>query len=279
MSIHPTAIIDPQAEIDGSVEVGPHCVIEGNVRIAAGCRLYQNVYLAGWTKIEADCVLHPGVIVGHEPQDTKYDGARTFCRVGRGTVLREYVTVHRGTIPESETLIGEECMLLAGSHVGHNCVVGNRVTLINGVLLGGHVTVGDGVTMGGYAGVHQFARIGELSMVAGHARVAKDIVPFALTDIRGRIAGLNRVGLRRAQVPREQVVRIRAVYRAVFARGVSFDECVKGLESDSDNTARDRLVRFLQAESKRGVAGRSRRGVEAGWSAIGPWTEGESTPV
>ncbi len=260
MSIHPTAIIDPQAEIDGSVEVGPHCIIEGNVRIAAGCRLYHNVYVTGWTTIEADCVLHPGVIVGHEPQDTKYDGSRTYCRVGRGTVLREYVTVHRGTIPESETVVGEECFLLAGSHVGHNCEVGDRVTLINGVVLGGHASVGTGATLGGYVGVHQFVRIGELVMVAGQARVVRDVVPFALADTEGYIAGLNRVGLRRAEVPREQVVRIREVYRTVFARGVSFTEGVNALESDPDDTPAGRLVHFLRKASKRGVAGRSRRG-------------------
>jgi UDP-N-acetylglucosamine acyltransferase len=258
LSIHQTAIIDPQAEIDSSVEIGPHCIIEGNVRIEAGCRLYQGVYATGWTTIGADCVLHPGVIVGHEPQDAKYDGARTYCRVGRGTVLREHVTVHRGTTPESETLIGEDCFLLANSHVGHNCDVGSRVTMINGVVLGGHVSVGAGATLGGYVGVHQFVRIGELVMIAGQARVVRDVVPFALADIAGGISGLNRIGLRRAGVSPDEVAQIRDVYRTVFARGVSFTDGVEGLESDPDDTPRGRLVRFLRGTSQRGVAGRCR---------------------
>lgn len=259
MSIHPTAIIDPKAELDSSVEVGPFCVIEGNVQVAAGCRLYQGVYLTGWTRIEENCVLHPGVIVGHEPQDTKYGGERSYCRVGRGTTLREYVTIHRGNAEETETSVGEECFLLAGAHIGHNCVVGDRVTLVNDVMLGGFVEVGDGATLGGQVGVHQFVRIGELAMVAGCARVTRDVVPFAVANIRGDMVGLNRIGMRRAGVSQEDVRQIRDVYRTVFARGNSFERAVSGLPGGKASDPRGRLVRFLTAKSKRGVAGRSRR--------------------
>lgn len=258
MAIHPTAIIDRKAELDGSVEVGPFCVIEGLVRVAAGCRLYQGVYLTGWTRIGEDCVLHPGVIVGHEPQDTKYGGERSYCRVGRGTILREHVTIHRGTIPDSETVVGEDCSLLAGSHVGHNCTVGKGVTLLNNVLLGGHVEIGDDATLGGASGVHQFVRIGELVMVAGHARVVLDVVPFALTDVEGRVAGLNRVGMRRAKIPGEQVQEIRDAYRVLFSRGLPFREAVERLTAEVMSAPRERLVRFLQGDTRRGLAGRSR---------------------
>ncbi len=268
MPIHPTAIIDRKAELDTSVDVGPNCVIEGHVRVAPGCRLYHGVYLTGWTEIGEGCVLHPGAIVGHQPQDTKYSGERSYCRVGRDTVLREYVTIHRGTIPESATIVGEACFLLAGSHVAHNCTVGNHVTLMNNVLLGGHVTVEDRATLGGRAGIHQFVRIGELAMIAGGcSRVVMDIVPFALTDEHGRIAGLNHIGLRRAGMPREHVLELRGAYRMLFGRGGggaphgrSFRESVERFAATVKSPPAERLLRFIRAESERGIAGRARRG-------------------
>ncbi len=259
MPIHPTAIVNPEAELDGSVTVGPFCVIEGHVQVGAGCRLYQNVYLTGWTQIGPDCELHPGVIVGHAPQDIKYKGERSYCRIGRGTILREYVTIHRGTVPESTTVVGEDCFLLAGSHVGHNCTIGNRVTMINNALLAGHVEVGDGVTIGGAAAVHQFVRIGELAMVAGAARAGMDVVPFALTDAEGRIAGLNRVGLRRAGIPREHVADIRNAFRILFSDRSPLENRLDQLASIVQSPPGRRLLQFVKATSKRGLAGRSRR--------------------
>jgi UDP-N-acetylglucosamine acyltransferase len=259
MPIHPTAIVHPQADLHSSVTVGPFCVIEGHVQVGAGCRLYQNVYLTGWTQIGPDCELHPGVIVGHAPQDIKYKGERSYCRIGRGTILREYASIHRGTVPESATVVGEDCFLLAGSHVGHNCALGNRVTLINNALLGGHVVVGDGATIGGAAAVHQFVRIGELAMIAGNARVRQDVLPFALTDVEGRVAGMNRVGLRRAGIPRDHVADIRNAIRILFAAGSPLEHRLEQLASAVQSPPGHRLLQFVRATSKRGLAGRSRR--------------------
>lgn len=259
MPIHPTAIVDPHADLDSSVTVGPYCVIEGHVQVEAGCRLYQNVYLTGWTQIGPDCELHPGVIVGHAPQDIKYKGERSYCRIGRGTILREYVTIHRGTIPESETVVGDDCFLLAGSHVGHNCTVGNRVTLINNALLAGHVEVGDGVTIGGAAAIHQFVRVGELAMLAGGGRIRMDVVPFALTDIEGRIAGLNRVGLRRAAFPPDHFADIRNAFRILFSARSPLNQRIEQLAGAVLTPPGRRLLEFVKAPSKRGLAGRSRR--------------------
>lgn len=259
MPIHPTAIVNPEADVDSSVTVGPFCVIEGHVQIGANCRLYQNVCLTGWTQIGPDCEVHPGVIVGHTPQDIKYRGERSYCRIGRGTILREYVTIHRGTVPESATVVGEDCFLLGGSHVGHNCTVGNRVTLVNGVLLAGHVEIADGATLGGAAVVHQFARIGELAMITGNARVSQDILPFALTDADGRIAGLNRVGFRRAGIPRDHVADIRNAYRIFFSTGSPLENRIEQLASAVQSPPGRRLLQFVKTTSKRGLAGRSRR--------------------
>lgn len=259
MAIHPTAIVDPKAELDPTVEVGPYCVIEANVHVAAGCVLMQNVYLTGWTEIGENCVLHPGVIVGHAPQDVKYDGSRTYCRIGRNNILREYVTIHRGTTPESVTTVGDDCFLLAGSHVAHNCTVGNHVTLINSVLLGGYVSVGDQATIGGAAGIHQFVRIGELAMVKGNATAVMDVVPFAITGLDGRVLGINRVGLRRASLTPEEREDIRQAYRILFGRAGRFSEAVARLATTVRTPAGRRLLEFVRAESKRGIAARSRK--------------------
>jgi len=261
LAIHPTAVVNSKAELASDIEVGPYCVIDGNVRIAAGCRLYQGVYVTGWTQIGERCVLHPGVIVGHAPQDTKYKGERSYCRIGHGAVLREYVTIHRGTVPESTTIVGENCFLLAGCHVGHNCVIGDNVTLINNAQLAGYVRVGDRATLGGQAAVHQFVRIGELAMVAGLARIPMDIVPFALTDVEGRVAGPNSVGLRRSNMPREHLLDIRQAFRILFQTGVSRKEAIARVASSVASPPGRRLVAFLREDSKRGLAGRFRRKV------------------
>jgi UDP-N-acetylglucosamine acyltransferase len=259
MAIHPTAIVDRRAEIAEDVEIGPHCMVEGNVKIGRGCRLYHNVYVTGWTEIGEACVLHPGVIIGHEPQDTKYSGARSFCKVGRGTIVREYSTMHRGTVPESATIVGEGCFLLANAHVGHNCTVGNNVTLINNVLLGGHASVGDGATLGGAVGVHQFVRIGEMAMVAAMAKVIQDVVPYALTDVRGKISGINRVGLRRAGVPHDELKRLRDAYRSLFEKGLSREAAIRELSAMTGSPRVNELLAFVKEESRRGLAGRPAR--------------------
>ncbi len=258
MAIHPTAIISPRAEIDPSVEVGPFCVIDGDVRIGANSKLYHQVYVTGWTEIGEGCVLHPGVIVGHEPQDTKYKGERSYCRIGEQTILREYVTVHRASGEDLETVIGNRCFLLGGSHVGHNSKVGNDVTLVNNVLLAGHVTIQDRVTIGGSAMAHQFSRIGELAMVSGFAPVHMDIVPFAMTDLRGKITSVNRVGLKRSNLSKEEISEIKESFRTLFRSDMGFSEASAAVVAKVKTSAGKRLADFLNAESKRGIAGSSR---------------------
>ncbi len=260
MAIHPTAVIDPKAEVDSSVEVGPYCIIDADVRVAAGCRLINHVYLTGWTEIGEGCTMHSGVVVGEAPQDITYGGERSYCILGKGTILREHVTIHRGTVPESRTVVGEDCFLLAGSHIGHNCTVGNRVTLVNDVLLGGHVHVADGVTLGGGAGIHQFVRIGELAMIAGTGVVTMDILPYAMVNTAGRIAGINRIGLKRAKFSREEFEDVRNAYRILFGKSARFNEAIKQVKNAVATPAGRRLAEFLTAESRRGIAGSSRSG-------------------
>ncbi|MCI0492322.1 MAG: acyl-ACP--UDP-N-acetylglucosamine O-acyltransferase [Planctomycetes bacterium] len=258
MPVHPTAIVDPRAKIDPTAHIGPFCVIEGEVEIGANCRLLHAVFVTGWTTLGPDCEIHPHVVIGHAPQDIKYQGQRSFCRIGRGCIIRENASIHRGTIPDSETIIGEGCFLLAGAHVGHNCTVGNKVTLINNVLLAGHVAVEDRVTVGGAAAIHQFVRIGELAMVAGAARVRMDIPPFALSDSMGRVAGLNRIGLRRNEYGRDELVALREAYKVLYGGAGGFADRVCALRVMARTPATKKLLRFVEAPSKRGLAGRTR---------------------
>lgn len=257
MAIHPTAQVHRGAELDATVEVGPYCVIDAHVRMGAGCRLYHNVFLTGWTQIGEACTIHPGAIIGHEPQDVKYKGERTYCRIGARCILREYVTIHRGTVPESATVIGDEAFFLAGTHVGHNCAIGNRVTLINGVLLAGHVEVADRVTIGGGAVVHQFVRIGELVMAQGHCGAGMDLPPFTLVDRMGRIAGINRIGLRRAEVPQADRNEIRHLYGLLYRSGLPRAEALARMAAAQTPSGR-KFLEFVQAPSKRGLAGAAR---------------------
>ncbi len=258
MPVHPTAIIDPNAEVDASADIGPCCVIDAHVQIAAGCKLFGNVYVTGWTQIGPRCVLHPNVVVGHEPQDLKYAGERSYCRIGSDTVLRENVTVHRGTLPESETVIGSHCYLMVGSHVAHNGALGDHVTLTNNVMLAGHVSIADHSNLGGGSGVHQFGRIGERVMIAGNAGISRDVPPYALVDREGRILGLNSVGLKRAGFPQEEILELREIFRRLFGRKASFTKAVEHLRGHARFAPAKRVLAFLDGESKRGIAGGAR---------------------
>ena len=198
MSIHPTAIIDDAATIHPSVKIGPRAVIEGPVEIGANTVIHPAAIILGKTQIGAECQIHSNTVIGDNPQDRAFDNDDSLCVIGDRAILREGVTVHRGTGDGTETRIGDDCFLMTNSHVGHNCTVGNHVTIVSGALLGGHVTVGDKAVISGNTAVHQFVRVGTLSMLAGVTAVTQDIPPFSMTDHLGRVAGINVVGLRRS---------------------------------------------------------------------------------
>ncbi len=259
MAIHPSAVVHPKAEIDPSVDVGPFTVIDEHVRVGADCVIGPNAYLTGWTNIERQCRIHFGAVVGHEPQDVKYGGERSFCTVGEGTIIREHVTIHRGTIPESTTTIGARCFFLAGSHVAHNCELGVGVTLINNAMLAGHVSVGDGAVFGGGAGAHQFARIGELAMIAGNAGIGLDIPPFVMTDREGRVAGLNRVGMARSDLTKEEITDVREAFRLWYGSRKGKPFLPETVTAAVCTDAGRRFAAFVTGTSRRGVAGRARR--------------------
>lgn len=214
--IHPRALVSPDAELAPDVTVGPFTVIEDGVKIGAGTRIHAQSYVCRGTTLGCDNVVHMGVFLGNEPQDLGYEGAPTRTVIGDRNVFREGTTVHRGTMPDSETRIGNDCFFMANTHAAHNCVVGDGVILANGALLGGHVAVGDRAFVSGNAVVHQHTRVGRLAMLQGVCAVSRDVPPFCVAANVNTLRGVNVVGLRRVGLDRRRVSAVRKAYRALF---------------------------------------------------------------
>jgi len=253
MSIHLTAVIDPKAEIDSEVEIGPYVVIEGPVRIKRGTRVMAHAYLAGWTEIGEGNEIHPGAALGDAPQDKAYKGEETYLRIGTHNIFREHVQVHRGTAPGSSTTIGNENFLMACSHVGHNCKLGDQVVLANNALLGGYVEVGNSVFISGNCVVHQFVRIGDYALMRGLSGTSRDVPPYAIVDWQHTVRGVNIVGLKRAGFDDQRIRGIREVFGVLFRKGRNLSLAIEEIEKDGRAT-RDvlALLEFIKS-SKRGV--------------------------
>jgi UDP-N-acetylglucosamine acyltransferase len=216
VSIHPTAVVDPRAELGAGVVVGPYTVIGPDVVIGAGSTLGPHVVIDGHVRMGKGNRIFPGACIGLEPQDLKYNGAPTEVVIGDDNAIRECVTINRATAEGEQTRIGSGNLLMAYSHLGHNCQLGDRIVVANNVAIAGHVLIGDRAVIGGVLGIHQFVHIGTLAMVGGMSRIDRDIPPFAIVEGHpGRLRGLNRVGLKRSGLDRqdggEQLRQVRAL--------------------------------------------------------------------
>jgi UDP-N-acetylglucosamine acyltransferase len=251
--IHPTAIVDRQAEIDPTAEIGPYVIVDGPVRIGPRTRVMAGAYLTGDTRIGADNVIHPGAVIGHEPQDLAYAGAPTGLNIGDRNVFREHAEVHRGTQPGTFTEIGDDNYLMSHAHVAHNCRVGNRVILATGATLGGHVLVEDQAFLSGNCVVHQHARVGRLSIMQGLSRASHDVPPFAIMDATHLVRGLNRIGLQRAGFDRERVQALATAFRILFRVRTNLGEAMARVEAEVRSPDVDHLLAFIRS-SARGVA-------------------------
>ncbi|MDR2733978.1 MAG: acyl-ACP--UDP-N-acetylglucosamine O-acyltransferase [Spirochaetota bacterium] len=260
--IHPTAIIDPQAEIDTDAEIGPYVVIEGPVRIARSCRVMAHVWLAGDTHIGEGCVLHPSCALGGAPQDISYDPnkIRSALVIGSGCEFRECVTIHRGAKDNGVTRIGSGVYLMAASHVGHDAHVHDGVIMANSACLGGYAVVGHKAFVSGNVSVHQHAHIGAYAMVGASTFVSQDIPPWCIVQgVPGRVAGLNTVGLRRNGFSAERMRNIKMLFRALYQSDIPF-AAVKERIAAMDNDDARMLLEFLHS-SQRGIAARVSRHV------------------
>lgn len=259
MPIHPTAILGPQCEIDPSADVGAYAIVEPGVRIGPQTRVYPHAYISQGTTIGARCAIHPFAVVGHHPQDLKWDRSPSYTRIGDDCVIREGAQIHRGTAPQSTTTLGNRVYVMATAHVGHNCDVGDDVILANAAMLSGYAQIGARTFISGCALLHQFVRVGTLVMISGGTRVPMDIPPYMTTGPLG-IHGPNVVGLRRAGFTPEQRTELRTAYKLLYRSGIPFREAVERV-ADMVRTEPGRtLVEFLQAPSKRGIRGWHGRG-------------------
>ncbi len=249
MAIHPTAIVSPKAELDSTVEVGPNAIIEDHVKIGAGTRLWPNAFVGKYTELGRDNVLHMGAVVGHEPQDLKFKPQTRSClRAGDRNVFREYCNVHRGAMPETVTVIGNDCLIMATAHVAHDCVIGNHVIICNCALVAGHVHVGDRVLLSGGVVIHQFTRIGRLAMFSGNARVSMDVPPFTLAAERNEIHALNLVGLRRAKIPVGAVSELKQLFQLFYLSGKNGTEALQEASADGAFTTAEgrEFIEFIR---------------------------------
>lgn len=255
MPIHPTAVIDPQAHVPASADIGPHAVIEGPVKLGESVKVYPNAYIAGWTEIGDRVQIHPGAVVGHLPQDFNFGGERSYCKIGAGTVIREFASIHRGTQPESWTLLGEDCFILGYAHIGHNCTLGDRVKLYNNSLMAGHVSVGDDAIISGGCLIHQFCRVGQRVMAGGGTRIIKDIPPFMTCVHESRVVGFNLFGMKRSKkhAP-EEIQEVKEIYKLMYRSGLHFREAIRQIVESARTPAGLSIAEFLKGESRRGFA-------------------------
>jgi UDP-N-acetylglucosamine acyltransferase len=256
MAIHPSAVVAQGAEIDPSADIGPYCVIGPNVKIGAETKLIAHVVVQNDTTLGARNIVHPFAALGGTPQDLKFKGEPSRLVIGDDNVIREGATLHIGTSHgHMETRVGSNCLLMAYSHVAHDCTVGNRVVLAQSVGLAGHVSVGNNVNVGGMAGVHQFCRIGRNAFLAGGAMAAQDVPPFCIAQgDRAQLVGINVVGLKRAGWPREKINAVREAFRRLFlaetTRLMALEETERDLAQAHPEVAE--ICTFIR-EAKRGV--------------------------
>lgn len=250
--IHPTAIIDPNARLHPSVQVGAYSVIDAGVSIGADCIVGPHVYITGQTNIGARNRFYAGAVIGEAPQDFKYKGEATGVRIGDGNLFREHVTVHRSNSLTEQTVIGSNNFLMAGAHVGHNSRVGSNVIIANGALLGGHVIIEDRAFISGTCLLHQFARVGTLALMRGGSGISKDLPPFAIGRGENRMCGLNVIGMRRAGISSEERLEVRRLYHFLFRSGRKLREGVEAARATFHSAAAKTMIEFVAA-AKRGV--------------------------
>jgi UDP-N-acetylglucosamine acyltransferase len=253
--IHPTAIIDPASELAGDVVVGPYAVIGAGVEIGAACRIGAHAVVEGPTRMGHHNVAHPFASIGAPPQDLKYGGEPTVLEIGDHNIVREFVTLNRGTPGGGGlTRIGSRNMFMAYAHVAHDCVIGDDVVMANAATLAGHVTIEDHAIVGGLVAIHQHVRIGESAILGGGAMVVLDVPPYCMAaGDRAKLHGLNMVGIRRRGFSRETIEALRAAYRILFSSGLRLADALGRLRAEFPDSAQVRHLAEFCSGSERGI--------------------------
>lgn len=260
MSIHKSAIIEKGAEIDENVVIGPYSVIGSNVRIGAGTVIQEGVSIRGNTTIGCDNRFFPGAVIGSEPQDLKYRGEKSFLEIGNGNIFREFVTVHSGTAGGGgKTVVGNSNLFMCNVHIAHDCILGNKIIMANLATLGGHVRVENFVNIGGMAGVHHFVTLGQMAFIGGASKIVQDVPPYVVIDGNpSKIRTLNFEGLRRHNIPEENVAALKVAYRALFRSELSLSQAIEkiGAIGDENTNEVSCLIQFFKDREK-GKLGRA----------------------
>ncbi|UCD16472.1 MAG: acyl-ACP--UDP-N-acetylglucosamine O-acyltransferase [Candidatus Zixiibacteriota bacterium] len=252
--IHPTAIVDPSAQIGSEVTVGPHTIIEGDTIIGDNATIGANCLVAANTELKSTVRLFHGAVVGTIPQDLKFSGEKTRLVIGENTTIREYAMLNRGTSERGETTIGRNCLLMAYSHVAHDCDVGNHVIMANAVNLAGHVSIGDYAIIGGVVPVHQFVKIGAHSMIGGGFRVQQDICPYALVGgYPLRVAGLNAIGLKRRGFRSETLQILEQTFKILFFSNLNTSQAVEKIKQEVEPIKEVTTILDFIKNSNRGM--------------------------
>jgi len=255
--IHPTAVIDLKAEIGEEVEIGPYTVIEKGVFIDQGTRIGPHVVIREGTQIGKSCQIFQFASIGEAPQAVAYKGEKTILLVGDRNIVREAVTLHRGTVRGGgKTVIGNDNFFMAYSHVAHDCQIGNQVFLYNGAALAGHIIIEDHAIIGALSGVHQFCRIGTHAMISGITGVVQDVPPYMLAaGNRANLYGLNTVGLKRHHFSEETIKALKKAYRTIFRSGLALENAIKEVGEDeiSQTPEVQHLLDFIR-HSQRGIS-------------------------
>jgi UDP-N-acetylglucosamine acyltransferase len=256
-NIHPTALINPKAKLGENLLVGPYAIIEGDVEIGSDCVIGPHAVIYDGARIGNRVKISQGASVANLPQDLKFSGEPTLFIIGDDTVIREFATLHRGTIDTGKSQIGKNCLLMAYSHIPHDCVVGDNCIIANAVQIGGHSHIDDWVIIGGLAGLHQFSRVGEHSMIAGAAKITQDVPPYILAvNDPAEFSGLNVVGLRRRGFKADDIQILKETYKYLYDKSLNVSQAINLIESKfSDNFYVQKVLTFLSG-TKRGIVGK-----------------------
>jgi UDP-N-acetylglucosamine acyltransferase len=247
--IHKTAVVHPKAQLSKGVVIGPYCVVGEHVTLGEHAIIDSHVIIDGWTHIGDRCRIHSHSVIGGEPQDLKFRGGESYVEIGNDTVVREFVTINRGTKEGERTLIGNSNLLMAYVHVAHNCLIGNHVILANAATLGGHIIIEDHASIGGLSGLHQFVRVGEYSFVGGCSKVTQDVPPYLKVDGHPVAPhGLNSVGLRRHRFSSEVIANLKQAYKVLYRANLRLEDALRRIQKEcGDSPEINHFVDFIRS--------------------------------
>jgi UDP-N-acetylglucosamine acyltransferase len=271
--IHPSAFVDPQAILGNDVVVGPQCIVEAGAVLGDGCRLEARAIVKGRTTLGDNNEIGEGSVIGGRAQHVQVHDPGGTLIIGSGNRIRENVTIHRGWANDATTTIGDNCMIMVGAHVGHDCRVGNNAILVNNSMLGGHVHVEDRAYISGGVAVHQFCRVGRLAMVGGLARIVQDVPPFVMVEGGiAQIVGLNKIGLRRNGYTPEEILQLKEAYRIIYRQGLRWTEVLAILKGKFPTGPAAAFHEFLKL-GKRGFVQERRISRKATLKIVDPASE------